>query len=413
MFGSNKSLYRIFIVAALTCVLFFFFGKSNPDFDKSKLIVGVHYYSWFPGNWAGGIFGDHLEPNLWPKLGKYESGEPQVVKQHLDWMKDSGINLIVFDWWIKRRTVKRNIKKAIELLDQQEQIKFAMHYESLDLKSNKDTITIPEGANVIYMTPERTENLKLHILDVAEDYMSNKNYLRIDGKPVLFLYATRHLVGPVAQAIKEVREFIKEKKGYDLYLVADEVYIQVLDYEKDKGIYVKDEYQPNTERVSAFDAITAYNPYDGRKTEQAGVKGVENYLTDVSKLYTKYQKIAQDRDISFIPTALPGYNDRGVRLVEDHFILSRDSQSEGQSFFSLNLNRLIRPFLDSKNPIFMVTSWNEWNEGSQIEPSVEFSEAAKDLSEGKQYASEELYTGYGFKHLNELREFIARITKEE
>lgn len=362
---------------------------------KVPPIIGVHYYSWFPDNWNAGHVGEHLSPPVLPVLGKYSSSNPEVFKQHIQWAKDAGINLFIFDWWSKRKSLKKNIESNVNNPELIQDMKFAIMYESHDLKNPKDKKYEGEGDNIIVMNEERAVRMKKDWVHLAKKFMHHSNYLHINGRAVLFVYATRHIVGDeVSAAISEAREFVYQQTGEELYLIGDEVYFNVLDRLKDGKIIMLEEGVPNWDRLKSFDALTAYNLYDSSQTEHGGSKGYSKFLADGEALYIHYQEICSKAGIVFIPGILSAYNDRGVRLQDKHFVIPR--LFNGKTFFEQSLERWGFPFLDKEVPMLTITSWNEWNEGTQIEPSLESEQTSKDDSEdGNEYSMNEIHLGYG------------------
>ena len=80
-------------------------------------------------------------------------------------------------------------------------------------------------------SPRRcTFQMELHfdsdMLAFARHYFTNRSYLRIHGRPVVFLYLTRTLTGNVAAMIQGARTAL-EAHGYDPYFIGDEVYWRV------------------------------------------------------------------------------------------------------------------------------------------------------------------------------------------
>ena len=75
------------------------------------------------------------------------------------------------------------------------QMRFAMFYETWNLGFDPGSESTPV-----------TFQMELHfdsdMVDFAEDYFHNPSYLRIHGRPVVFLYLTRTLTGDVAGMIK-------------------------------------------------------------------------------------------------------------------------------------------------------------------------------------------------------------------
>lgn len=363
-------LLRVFL---LSLTLFLLSCESKkPDY-----LVGAHYYSWFPENWKAGIIGDFEDPKVKPTLGKYISANDGSFKAHERWAKESGIDFFIFDWWPTRRDIKARIKKSVGEL---EELKFSIHFETLALKEPYDKPYPGENPNILLMTKEREERLIKHVLFLAEDLMKHPRFLKVDNKPVIFFYVTRHVVGDFSGAIKRLRREIKDKTGLELFIVGDEVFFNVLKMTEERGIHLLDHHEPDWERISSFDALTTYNPYDSSKRQHADP---EVFLKDVRKLYKKYSHYAQMQGKPFIPTVLPGYDDRGVRPKENHYVIPR--KVGDKSFFKESIKQTAFPFVDPKLKMFTITSWNEWNEGTQIEPA----------------------TSYGEQHLEELKAILA------
>lgn len=368
---------------------------------RPVVAVGAHYYSWFPENWAASYIGQKLIPAVQPMLGEYDSSDLKIFEKHTAWANEAGIDLFIFDWWSKRPNVRRRVLQQAELLDEKRSMQFALHYEALDLKETKDTPVPGEDSNVVVMTPERAERLKRQWEYLAKHYMNRPSYFRERGAAVLFVYATRHLVGPVREAIDAARRHVKASTGVDLFIVGDEVYFNVLRYDRTRGVYLLPEGVPDWDRLLAFDAITAYNPYDESRPQHGGSAGAERFVADVERLYARYRGVAATAGIRFIPTVLPGYNDRGVRPKEDHFVIPRIAG--GESFFARSLAAFAQCRFTKASGLVVVTSWNEWNEGTQIEPAALSPLTHEDVSGSDQFSAGELLGGYGTQHLVELR----------
>ncbi len=380
-------------------------------YSEKPMRAGAHYYSWFPENWKAGYALRKVVPKIEPLLGEYLSDDPAVFSQHLKWARQYGLDFFVFDWWPERPDIGRRILENLNRQQDLGSFQYALMYETLDLNKPGDVFREGLPADTVYLDEIRKERLKLHWEYLANNYMKREGYLRVDGKAVLFVYATRHLVGPVSDAIQAARRHVKESTGVELYLVADEAFFHVLGLNRAGEVKLLPKFEPNWQRLIAFDAITAYNPYDASRKEFAGVRGVENWLAAVEKLFARYKAIAATVGIPFVPGVLPGYNDRGVRLNADHYVIPRTfgplGQEADQSLFQHALERHVRPFLSGESSLFVVTSWNEWNEGTQIEPTQYSPATNKDKSDwGINYTQGEWHEGYQSKHLRELKAFV-------
>ena len=98
-------------------------------------------------------------------------------------------------------------------------MRFAMFYETWNL-----------GFDRVRKSTPVTFQMELHfdadMISFAKDYFHNRSYLRIDGRPVVFLYLTRTLTGDVAGMIQGARTVLG-RLGFNPYFIGDEVYWRV------------------------------------------------------------------------------------------------------------------------------------------------------------------------------------------
>ena len=339
----------------------------------------AHYYSWFPENWAAGYTGRTANPPLRPDPGEYVSGSEAIVHRHAEWAKQAGIDCFVLDWWPTRGSVRDRALRAASQLSSKENLCTVLLYETLDLRQPHEGLTPGERENIVFLSEKRASGMAKQWVRLVEDYMRRPGYLRIDGRPVLFLYATRHLVGDVPARIADARRFVREQTGEELFLVGDEVYFEVPAGDE-KEVSLLPTFQPNWDRLRAFDALGAYNPYDASRVRHGGAEGAPAFLADTQSLFQHYQGIAAALGIPFVPLAMPGYDDTEHRPRAGHFVIPR--VFAGRSMLAESLDRWVRPAAARGAPFFTLTSWNEWNEGTAIEPFSPASTAPGDPLRG-------------------------------
>src|SRR3979411_538692 len=69
--------------------LFYYPWYGNPS-------VAGSYRHWPQGNLTPPL---EISSNFYPKLGAYDSGDPAVLNQHMNWIQQSGAGTIVYSWW--------------------------------------------------------------------------------------------------------------------------------------------------------------------------------------------------------------------------------------------------------------------------------------------------------------------------
>ena len=380
------SLYRrisIFIIISI-----FLFGCSEKIDPHKEYLVGVYYYSWFPSNWKYGYIYKFLNPKISPLLGEYSSSDINVIEKHISWSSQYGIKFWAISWWPGRKELDRTIKNYLYKAKNIKDIKFAIFYECYGLGLNDGKITFDD--NLI-------EKIISDFRYISKTYFRHPSYLKIDNKYVIILYITRAFSGDYKKGIKKLRDVMKDM-GYDLYIIGDEIFWNVEN---------NPPYKPNIERCKLFDAITGYNMYDWSRLFHRGYGKVSSFIRDVENIYIDYRNSLDEVD--FVPGIIPGYNDRGVRPALNHYVIPREFSPNDGSFFEEGLNKIGMPFVDKDTNMILVTSWNEWNEGTQIEPSIISNPTSLDISEnGKKYTGGYKHYGYGMKYLEIIRnKFVA------
>lgn len=362
-----------------------------------QYLVGAYYYPWYPGNWREGYLNARLKPPQMPALGQYDSSDLKVIEQHIAWSSQFGIHFWAISWWPDQSKTDRIVKERILKAKNINDIRFCIFYETSGLGLADDKI---------HFTPDKAKKLVSDFKYLAQNYFSHPSYLKIKGRPVAIIYLTRTFIGDYPDAIGELRRSLKEM-GFDPYLIGDEIFWYVM-----RSTPLPPSSQPYMDRIKLLDGITAYNMYDWAKPKQMGYGSASTFLSEVHDKYREYQK-AIGREVDLIPAILPGYNDRGVRLSERHPAIPRQYQAGGEegSFFRQALNRTVTPFIDPDIGMALITTFNEWNEGTQIEPTLETDFTSQDQSPGKKdYTQGYAYKGYGEKYLAVLRDHFVAVS---
>ncbi|MBI2824011.1 MAG: DUF5010 domain-containing protein [Planctomycetia bacterium] len=354
-------------------------GLSRPGSARGEPVVGAYYYPWY-GPFPGGHDLDdslrgHLVPPQPPALGQYNSRASDTISAQIDASHRGNIDFWAVSWWGPTSAENTTFRNAILANPRASELKYAVHYESTGRLGSFDN---PEYSNLVS-----------DFSYLANFYFHNPNYLRIDGRPVVFMYVTRAYFNSQAgrDAVANLRTTMQNTFGVNPYIVGDDVFTGGVDLT----------------RARLWDAITDFDVYG---TSLQGHGSTSAALLDLASVYDDARQAIAGRNVAFIPTASPGFNDKGVR--DGHPAAPRymtdDPNSPDGELFSRMLNEVVVPRVDPKaDNILMVNSFNEWHEDTQIEPSIVAPKTNVDDSGTQRYSEGYYYEGYGDRYLNELR----------
>ncbi len=337
------------------------------------MLLGAYYYLWWgrptlPIVGAGVRRWGYTNHSI---FGEYNSRNEKVINQQIDWARATGIDFFAVCWADSESwddiTLRDYYLKNLKSQD----LKFCLHYDGIRaLNRYGGFYSYPSYDLDESYTPTKTKGEKLleDFEYFAKTYFHLPQYLKIEGKPVVILYN--------ASAFRNVEKYFKRLPA--TFLIADVVcwpglriskknlaffwqnppkdFARVV-YRAIRRLFLKS-YEKDFSLSKYFSAITGYNLYS--------ISRLENFLTNVDSLYQKFWKYARSNNLYFIPNVMPGYDDRNLMGL-DRPVLKRENGKFYQDFF-----KIAKKYLDPKLPLVMLTTFNEWHEGTEIEPSEEY-----------------------------------------
>jgi glycoprotein endo-alpha-1,2-mannosidase len=369
-------------------------GGNGGGGSGGPYLVGAHYYVWYPSNFAQGYLRSALRPAQTPALGEYSSSDPAVAERHIALAVAHGIDFFSVDWWPTRPAQNAAIDAGLLRASNIGQIRFCIFYNSFGLGERPGEGIVFDSGTVSRFVSD--------VVTIARRYFAHPSYLRIDGRPVLIIYLSREIRGLFPQAMSEMRQALAAE-GSDPFVIGDEVYWAVIEANDDPEAPGRVVGEPQVSRARLFDALTAYNLYAAERLQDHGYGTDSAFIGDSGALYRNY---ADATGVPLVPGVIPGYNDRGTRLSVDHFAIPRRfaaDRAEG-SFFAEQIERIGKPFADGGLRMILVTSWNEWNEDTAIEPVAPAPATADDRSGAQRITQGYTYEGYDSTYVDLVRE---------
>jgi len=298
----------------LLMVMAAFILPSLGCLEEDELtVVGVMYHHWWvPGRWSDNPRNYAYEP----LLGHYDNADPNVIRQHIAWAKQYGINTFVLNFWITDRDwwwVDRNTKAVADICDEEGIDYFFLIDGWFEFKDEADP-----AYEIAWRVNAR-----------AGPYFNRPHYLKQDGKPILFFWAASSADCGLLNAVKSG---IEGTMG---------------------PIFV------TGNSWDCFDMRMMYNSYSPGCAEN-------DYDCQLDHQEDMWSDWTKERE-PWAPTAIPGYDDHYVREGNPILTLNKD-------FFKRSIQAALKynQRHDDNTKWLFICSWSEWHEGSQIEPSSDF-----------------------------------------
>ena len=315
--------------------------KTKPAATKviksNSKKVYVHYMPWFLNLEHDGFWGQHWtmtnkDPNVmdakgkreiashyYPLIGPYSSNDNDLQEYHLLLMKLSGIDGVIFDWYSSRdvndynalKTSTESFIKEIEDVG----LKFAIMYED---KTAQYTATKEEGSSII-------NNAVVDLQYIQDTYFTSDNYIKINDSELLFLFGPNYITNP-------------------------------LDWE-----IIIPQLNSTPYFMSLWEASDRLGPYAGGEYSWID----SNHMTTLSNYY----QYSVQNNIQTIGGVYPGFNDfyyeGGWRPnTADDWVISNNGTQV--------LNETLTLTASSAVEFIQLITWNDFGEGTMIEPTNEF-----------------------------------------
>eukprot|EP00939_MAST-03C_sp_MAST-3C-sp1_P000515 g515.t1 len=285
--------------------------------------------------WSG-IVNKRFEPPIeihspfYPAKGLYSSDDPKTIESQFREMKRAGVCAAILSWWGRP-----------------------------DGEGTHDT----QGVN--------TDEVIGKVVDAAEAFE--------DGRTIKIGFHLEPYEGRSAASTKEDVKYLLGRFGSSRALLRDD---------RGRGVfYIYDSYHVtsaewkdklNILRGSACFVGLVLNKDGARLARDAGFDGAYTYFASngfsygaTTNNWANIDRFLRKHSMAFVPSVGPGYDDSTIRPWNAHNTKARDAGRYYDSFWAAAI---------ATNPSAVsITSWNEWGEGTQIEPATPKTISAKNV----------------------------------
>ncbi|MHA1264845.1 MAG: glycoside hydrolase family 99-like domain-containing protein [Candidatus Helarchaeota archaeon] len=351
---SNQQIEGIFLIVCFAIMpLFILIPMQLTPKSQSPLAfqkrVFAFYYSWYgnstdytnpvynitdfsPSGWAHWNEGGFNPPNTiastdYPKLGAYDCSDPELIKAHFSMAENAGIDGFICTWWGINHDTDIAFNNILNMANNvTPNLNFTIYFESYQERFLK------------LSAAERESAMIQEIVYILRTYSTNPYFLKINGIPVIFIYLTYSSPFSIWRNV-----ITRVRQEFACYFIGDIVPTPA----------VKDEL------VQIFDGIHIYNPTTWIEYQRV-FTGSSNW--DMTPIYVNLGQSAHSHNKLFAATVIPGYNDTIIR--DPGIVIQRN----GLQTYDTLWNSAIQASADW----VLITSFNEWHEGTEIESSREY-----------------------------------------
>ena len=143
-------------------------SPSNSDWQPAFPIRATFYYPWFDEAWTQQ--GIYPYTNYTPSLGYYSSRDQNILKQHIAMMQYAHIDAAIASWWGQGSQTDTKINGLLTAATGSS-FRWALYYEN-------ESMGNPSVAQI-----------QSDLTYIRDHYGKNPNFLRVNGKFVVFVYA--------------------------------------------------------------------------------------------------------------------------------------------------------------------------------------------------------------------------------
>lgn len=323
--------------------------KSLPYWKKQKA-----------DKWPDGVHvpPDDIGANFYPALGPYSSADPETVSTHMAQIRSTGTGVVVMSWYPPDQADENGhpFDKLVPL------ILDAAHAHGLKV--------------CIHIEPYKDRNaetLNHHVKYIIDSYGQHPGFYRTQvgerSLPVFYVYDSYQIEASVwAQALKPGGPLSLRGTQYDAVFI---------------GLYLSPEDEHKLLNAG-FDGFYTYFAADGF------TKGSMRFN------WKSIAHFASQHNLLFIPSIGPGYVDTRIRPWNG---VNTRKRLQGLYF-----KQSFQAALDAGVKYISVTSFNEWHEGSQVEPAI-----PKQI---KGFTYEDYRPGKPDFYLQLLKTFVERFSRQ-
>jgi hypothetical protein len=296
-------------------------------------------------------YAGHAQPKV-PLWGYEDESDPCVMAKKIDAAADHGVTAFIFDWYWHEigPFLDRALDKGFLVAPNRGRIKFALMWANHDwtdvFPAKKDVVPqlLYPGAVSRQAFDKATDHIVRH-------YFSQPNYWKIDGKPYFSVYEAWTLIdglGGPDKAREAIDSFHAKARAAGL----PGVHLNAVGWGRLDNEMI---------RSLGFDSVTSYC-----WVHHAGLPDHTPYGRWAEQSSEMWGTLRAKWPVPYFPNVSMGWDNT------PRFAWGKTVTGNTPAEFRKALQQ-VKGFLDEQKTspkIFTINAWNEWTEGSYLEPDA-------------------------------------------
>ena len=357
----------------------YYFGNYHVD-ARNVQVHGHDWTEWELVKAARPRWPGHVQPNQ-PLWGYTDEADPAQMAQKLDAAADHGVDAFIFDWYYYQDGpyLQRTIDEGYLRAPNRDRVKFAFMWANHDWKDIHPK-KLKETPAVLYLGAVNRSTFDTIAAHVVRDYFSVPSYWKIAGRPYFSIYHLPKLIEgmggiePTIAALRSFRAATKAARFPDLHINLV-LWQRSLTWKTPEGASAEELVTPALVTRLGFDSITSYVWIHHMTVEPFPVMP---YVDAMQKMLAYIHSVSgQYTQIPYYPNATMGWDASPRTVQSDKF------ENTGYPYMGTlgdntpaNFRRALeelKAWLETRPPgqrILTINAWNEWTEGSYLEPDT-------------------------------------------
>jgi hypothetical protein len=353
----------------------YYFPNYHVD-PRNEVVHGPGWTEWELVGRAEPRWPGHRQPRL-PLWGAEDESDPQVMAKKIDAAADHGIDALIFDcyYYNDGPFLERGLEQGFLAAPNRDRLKFALMWANhnwVDIHPARLT-TMGRQSALLYPGGVTRQTFDAVVDLVIERYFKHPSYWLIDGCPYFSIYELHTLIegfGGIAatkDALASFRARVKAAGFPDLHLN---------DVAWDLPLLPGETATQNSQQLLAdlgFDSITSYVWIHHVPLPTFPETPYRDVMTAA---IAHWHKTRQDFTMPYYPNVTMGWDSSPRTVQSDRFInvgypfMPALSGNTPAAFQQALVE--VKGFLDQqpRGRIFTINAWNEWTEGSYLEPDT-------------------------------------------